>query len=181
MLTVTSLTTDVPALHSLVREQQQMIDTLKEQLRKALRREFGRQSEAVDIDQLVLFAAGLDPSTVVELCEAQAEDLAEAQRAKTRWEGPAERKRAVRVLKDLPREIRIIDVPEQDRICPCCQGALHAFGEDSSEHLGYVPASVKIIETRRKKYACGHCHGYIERAPAPKTAPLPKGLSLIHI
>lgn len=177
MLTVTSLTTDVPALHSLVREQQQMIDTLKEQLRKALRREFGRQSEAVDIDQLVLFAAELDPSTVVELCEAQAEDLAEAQRAKTRWESPSERKRAVRVLKDLPREIRIIDVPEQDRICPCCQGALHAFGEDSSEHLGYVPASVKIIETRRKKYACGHCHAHIERAPAPKTAPLPKGMA----
>ena len=36
---------------------------------------------------------------------------------------PAERRRAVRVLKNLPRVIEPIDVPEEQKICPCCGGA----------------------------------------------------------
>jgi hypothetical protein len=51
-------------------------------------------------------------------------------------------------------KVRVIDLPESEKSCPCCGKPMHPIGEECSEQLGYVPASVKIIETRRKKYAC---------------------------
>lgn len=161
-------------------EQQHMIETLKAQLHMALHRQFGRRNESVDVDQIGLFAGELDQSTVIELAVAESEESAEvkADRAvASPGSAPAQRKKAVRILKDLPREIKIVDLPESEKICSCCGGALHHFGDESSEHLGFVPAMIKIIETRRKKYACDVCQGEVKRAALPKTEPLAKGMA----
>ena len=121
-----------------------------------------------------------EASTVIELSVADAEDDDEDKKSGaggSQGKAPAERKRAVRILKDLPREVRIVDIPEADKICSCCGGALHHFGDECSEHLGYVPASIKIIETRRKKYACRACHGEIKRAVVAQPEPLAKSMA----
>lgn len=67
----------------------------------------------------------------------------------------------------LPREIEIIDLPEASKPCPCCGGERHVIGEAVSEKLDYVPATLKVIETRRPKYACRPCDGQIAVAPLP--------------
>jgi hypothetical protein len=67
----------------------------------------------------------------------------------------------------LPREIEIVDLPEEAKPCPCCGGARHVIGEAVSEKLDYVPATLKGIETRRPKYACRPCEGSVTVAPLP--------------
>lgn len=56
MKNTANLSSHVPTLQQLMLEQQHMIETLKEQLRLALRRQFGLRHEHVNIDQLGLFA-----------------------------------------------------------------------------------------------------------------------------
>ena len=175
MQNAAKLPTHVPTLHQMLMEQQHMIDRLQERLRLALPRQFGPRNEYVNIDQIGLFAADAeaDTSTVIELSEASAETGDASVNAPARQE-PAERKKAVRILKDLPLELRIIDIRDAEKFCSCCGGELHHFGDECSEHLGYVPASVKILETRRKKYACKSCHGEVKRAKDDAQPPIAK-------
>ena len=43
--------------------------------------------------------------------------------------------------------------------CSCCGGALHVIGEDTSERLDKIPAKLRVLVTRRPKYACRWCRG----------------------
>ena len=51
----------------------------------------------------------------------------------------------------LPREEVVIDVA--DKTCTCCGGLKHRIGEDVAERLDVIPAQLKVIVTRRPKYA----------------------------
>jgi transposase len=176
MKTLTTLPTHVPALQQLVLEQQHMIETLTEQLRLSLRRQFGPRNETVNVDQLGLFSMpSSDDSTLIEIDVGTAESISDDET--TAEKAPVERKKAIRVLKDLPRDIRIIDIPDAEKICSCCAGALHPMKDESSERLEYIPATLRIIETRRKKYACNHCHGDIKRAKEDFPPLFPKGMA----
>jgi len=65
-------------------------------------------------------------------------------------------------------------IEPESKACPCCGGELHVIGEDTSKRLDKVPAKVRVIVTRRPKYACRSCEktgadtvaGVIQ-APAP--------------
>jgi len=59
----------------------------------------------------------------------------------------------------------VIDV--EAKACPCCSGALHLIGEDSSEQLDIVPAQLRVRVTRRPRYGCRACEGAVVQAPAP--------------
>jgi transposase len=169
-----SLPTSVEALQRLVLEQQHMIQTLKEHLLLAMRRQFGPRHESVNVDQTGLFAKG-DASTVIDVGAEEADE--QDTTSVTSKTVSTERRKAVRILKDLPREIRLIDIPDAEKVCGCCCGALHCFGEESSEQLHFVPAMVRIVETRRRKYDCGQCSGELKRAREDIKAPLPKSMA----
>jgi transposase len=168
----TALPTHVPTLHQLVLEQQQMIEALKEQLHRMLKHRFGPRSEVVDVRQIGLFA---DSIQVIEVSQA-IEEPPDAESTV-----PANRrvrcKKAIRVMKDLPREVRVVDLPKTQQGCDCCGERMHAFTTERSEQLHYTPAQLKIIETRRRKYACCTCHGQIKRARAVSRPPLPKSMA----
>ena len=83
--------------------------------------------------------------------------------------------------KDLPRETVIVDLPESDKTCACCQTPLHRIGEDTSEKLEFLPAQLKVIETVRPKYACRQCEKTetqttIKQAMMPPSI-IPKGIA----
>lgn len=167
MLMEADLPNDVEALRALVLEQAREIDTMKvfqaevERLRAIIealqRHRFGRRSEQLDPDQL-------------ELCLEEVEAaLAAAEEA---------RDKARRVSADHPRKTnrgslpahlerieQIVDVEDKD--CPCCGGALHSIGEDVTERLDVVPATFRVLVTRRPRYGCRSCEGAIVQAPAP--------------
>jgi transposase len=144
------------------------LNTKLEHIVAELRRaHFGRKSERITDEQLTL---ALD-----ELETAAAKAEAEAEKADPERKAAGTRKRRAsrdEKLDHLPHEEVVIE-PES-RTCPCCGGELHAIGEDVSKRLDKVPAQVRVIVTRRPKYACRTCErtgadevAGIIQAPAP--------------
>ena len=144
-LDLTALPVDVDALHQLVRElaaqvadddaelaaARAEVERLRLIIQRLQRTQFGRRSERLDGDQLALGLEDLD----ADIARAQVSDRmvafddAEPQTAARRQALP----------NHLLREDVAIDIEE--RVCPCCGGALHAIGETVSEMLDFVPAS----------------------------------------
>jgi transposase len=58
---------------------------------------------------------------------------------------------------DLRREIVVHDLPEADKVCPCCQTPRIKIGEEMSEQLDYQPAKMFVWQHVRLKYACPSC------------------------
>jgi transposase len=84
---------------------------------------------------------------------------------------------ATRVSKDLPRETHTIALPEAARRCPCCNEVMCKIGEEVSERLDYTPAVLKVIETKREKYACKqHEESGVLTSPVP-IHPIEKGMA----
>lgn len=67
----------------------------------------------------------------------------------------------------LPREINLIPLSPEERACPGCGSERPVIGYESAERLDYVPATLKVVETRREKCACQSCEGQLATAPAP--------------
>ena len=111
---------------------------------------FGRKSERITDDQLSLALEELETS----LAKAEAQD----EKTDPALKAAATRKRRAsrhENLDHLPHEDVVIE-PES-KACPCCGGELHVIGEDTSKRLDKVPAKVRVIVTRRPKYACRSC------------------------
>jgi transposase len=77
--------------------------------------------------------------------------------------------------KDLPRKRVEHALAEAERLCPCCNTVCQKFGEDISEQLDYIPASLFVRQHARFKYACPKCHDHVTAAPVP-IAIIDKGL-----
>jgi transposase len=80
---------------------------------------------------------------------------------------------------DLPREVIVHDISDEDKVCGCCAGELHLIGEDKSKKLQFIPAQVKVIEHIRHKYARRTCEkdcisNTVKQAPVPYSV-IPKG------
>jgi len=84
---------------------------------------------------------------------------------------------------DLPREEVIIDIAEEDKVCPHDGSALKEIGFDVVEKLKTVPAQSTIIVEKTKKYACPCCEGHMAQAKShsilPKTIATPELLSFL--
>jgi transposase len=74
----------------------------------------------------------------------------------------------------LPREQRIYDLPEADKICGC-GNHLEKMGQESSEQLEYIPAVLKVIEHIKIKYTCRHCETITSQSKPE--SPLPKSMA----
>jgi transposase len=77
-----------------------------------------------------------------------------------------------RFPEDLPREERVLDIPEDDKQC-ACGSSLNRIGEETSEKLDVVPPRVRVVRTIRPRYACKSCEGSgDEERPAVRIAPV---------
>src|SRR3712207_5514377 len=138
------------------------IEKLRLLIRQLQRGQFGWRSERLDPDQLQL---GLED---LEQTAAAAEAAQEAaSRSSTTPRPPRVRRRNLGSLPaHLPRIETLVDV--EDKSCPCCGGALHGIGEDTSEMLDIVPAQLRGKVIRRPRYACRACEEAVVQAPAPE-------------
>src|SRR5215208_4160590 len=138
------------------------IEKLRLLIRQLQRGQFGRRSEKLDPDQLQL---GLED---LEQTAAAAEAAQEAaSRSSDTPRPPRSRRRNLGALPaHLPRVEVLVDV--EDKSCPCCGGALHLIGEDTSEMLDLVPAQLRVKVIRRPRYACRACEEAVGQAPAPE-------------
>lgn len=143
------------------------IDQLTHRLQQLLRARFGPKAEKINPAQLLLFAQ----EVLAEAQPAEPEPKAPPAPAEPR-KGHGRRK----LPAHLPRKQVVIDVPAEERICTCCGEEMTKIGEETSELIDYIPASLYVIETVRPKYACKHCpDGTVITADKPRQ-PIEKGL-----
>src|SRR3712207_5310257 len=159
---IVSLQTERDAAQSKHEVAQAEIEKLRLLIRQLQRGRFGRRSEKLDPDQLQL---GLED---LEQTAAAAEAAQEAtSKSSDAPRSPRVHRRNLGALPaHLPRVDVLVDL--EDKSCPCCGGALHAIGEDTSEMLDLVPAQLRVKVVRRPRYACRACEGAVVQAPAPE-------------
>src|ERR1700732_4937990 len=123
------------------------IDRLRHLLRQLSRAQFGRRSEKLDRDQLLLALEDIEQA----IAESEAcDDKRDVQAARGRGETRTANRGALPL--HLPR-VDITIAPE-DTGCPCCKTPMHVIGEEKSERLDVIPAPLRQIVTHRPKYAC---------------------------
>src|SRR5215213_765171 len=138
------------------------IERLRLLIRRLQRGRFGRHSERLDPDQLQLGLEDLE-QTVAAAAAAQEEVAARNSTPRP----PRVRRRNLGSLPaHLPRVEVLVDI--EDKSCPCCGGAMHAIGKDTSEMLDIVPAQLRVKVVRRPRYACRACEEAVVQAPAPE-------------
>jgi transposase len=168
---VESLPDDAAQLKSmmkrLIREHQLDKEQLEHRLAMLLRSKYGPRSEKLDPDQLDLFDLGRED--VQDACDEPADD-----------EGKLPPKRLGhgrrRLPADLPRTRVEHELPEGDRLCPCCGKTRKRIGWETSEQVEYEPAKLYVIEHARAKYACDACEENVVTSPKP-AQPIDKGLA----
>jgi transposase len=169
------LPTDIEALHALIAamraerdvaiaERDQLLsqnDRLRHLLRQLQRAQFGRSSEKLDPGQLNLALEDIEQAIAATEADDDKKDPAGARER-------AEKRRVNRGA--LPAHLPHVHVtiePEDTR-CPCCQGAMHVIGEETSQRLDVIPAQYRVLVTHRPKYACRACEEAVVQAPAPE-------------
>ena len=151
-------------------------DRLRAIIVKLERHQFGRRSERLSPDQLQLALEDLAQTlaAIDAKDEAGAGPSPEGKQPKQESKARQPRNNNRGALPEhLPREHRFIE-PEE-KVCPCCNGALHVIGEETSQQLDRVPATLKVLVTHRPKYGCRACEGAVIQAPAPER-PIPGGM-----
>jgi len=150
--------------------QQQRIDHLEEFIRLQKHRQFAARSEKAS-GQGELFDEAEDLIDVEETEPEIQTDASSAQLTKA-----STVKSGRKPLPADPPRVRIeYDLPESERYCPCgCQRTL--IGEETSEQLDILPASVRVLVHVRKKYVCKACEEGINIAPLPPQ-PIPKSMA----
>src|SRR5437763_9678966 len=137
--TIAALRTERDTVRSQHDVAQAEIEKLRLLIRQLQRGRFGRRSEKLEPDQLQLGLEDLEQT--VAAAEAAQEEVAARSGGASR--PPRVRRRNLGALPaHLPRVEVLVDV--EDKGCPCCGGALHVIGEDTSEMPDIVPAHLRV-------------------------------------
>jgi transposase len=147
-----------------LRASRQEGDHLRQRVDQLLRRLFGRRSERVNPDQLLLFAELPADEAATPATPTDAEET-----AKPRRKGHGRQQ----LPKHLPRDRRVYELSEAERLCHSCGKARVVVGQEVSEQLDYEPASLTVVEHVRLTYACPCCEKQRQAgAPAAPAAPV---------
>ena len=137
-------------------------EKLQSLILRLLRNRFGRRSEQLAPEQLLLAVGDLEQ----EAAERAAEEEAKApERTKERRSKPPQRNLGS-LPAHLPRYEVVLDLAS--KVCPCCEGELHQIGETTTEMLDLVPAQLRVKVLRRPRYGCRKCEACVVQAPAPE-------------
>jgi transposase len=154
-----------------IEQLQSKVRWLEEQFHLARHKHFGASSEQSANAQGELFN--------------EAEAIAEAGpvEEEIRQSISYERKKPGRkpVPKDLPIERIEYRIPEEERICSCCGGAMHEMSTETRHEVQLIPAQAKIVQHVRFVYGCRNCEKTgievpIKTAEAPRPV-IEKGLA----
>ena len=166
----------VRELLDLLRSRDRELSGVRHRLDQLLRRLYGPKGEKFRPDQPGLFEL-LDEAGVEAVEPAPAQPTAppptEPAAARPKRKGHGRRT----LPEDLRRERIEHDVPEAEKVCPCCRTPRVKIGEETSEQLDYRPAKLFVWEHVRLKYACPTCARAAAKplptVPAPVEAATP--------
>lgn len=145
-----------------------LVKYYEEQLRLSKHRQFGASSEKTEgSEQLGLFdeAENTADAKAPEEASTDLETITYSRRKPGKREDD---------LSDLPVETAEYELPESERICPECGGALHEMSKDERCEIGIVPAKFFVKRHIQHVYSCRSCekHGITTpivtaKAPGP--------------
>ena len=170
LMTTTDTTTQsatLPTSEALAQENAQLkaeIQWLKEQLGLAKHRLFAPSSEKTPVGQEALLFNEAEACAAPEVPEPVSETITYTRR---KFVGQRELN-----LAGLPTEDIVYDLPEDQQVCPQCDGALHEMGADVRNEVKIVPATLIVVRHIRTKYTCRHCQEQEIKTPV-LTAPMP--------
>jgi transposase len=160
MVLADALPDDPGTLKAMLLAERARAERLEQIIKELQRHRFGRRSETLPEDQLLLGLEDVEQVAASRETEGETDDPVErAHRATKR------RMNRGSLPPHLPRVEMVVDI--DDHACPCCGSALHRIGEDSSERLDIVPAQMRVLLVRRPKYACRVCEEVVLQAAAP--------------
>ncbi len=166
-MSVTELKALLREQHAEILSHKAHIESLKLQIIKLRRLQFGNRSEKREreIEQLELWVEELETADAqrIGVPAAAAGSTLALRVAKSRREFPSH----------LVRETQVI--APQESACPQCSGELKYLGEDVCEMLELEPVRFKVIRQVRPKLACARCDTIVQ-APAP-TRPIERGMA----
>lgn len=170
-LAADQLPNDTKLLKELVIESFNEIAVLKEQVQSLRALIFGRKSEKSKSENgteqfLMDFGEDSDITVAVEDAVTTPETIEIPAHARVK-------KGRKPLAEHLPREERVIDIPDADKVCECgCMKTV--IGCEKSEQLEYIPAKHKVIVNVRPKYACRKCEGTESNGSTVMIAPMPE-------
>jgi transposase len=169
---VNALPADPDELRKMIVSLLQDVSDLNGQLDALKRRLFGQRSEKIDPNQLALFdeivKGAIERQTNEDAHDDEsATETITYERSKGHGRKP--------IPEHLPRERIEYHPDEDDLACPDCGQRKCVIGEEVSEQLEYVPASMYVIQHVRYKYACRPCAEHVVCAPLPPR-PIDRGL-----
>jgi transposase len=163
---------EIAQLHRLMVKKEAQWEATKqslfEQFRLALERQFGPSTEKYRVDQRDLLINEAEVAVDEEGSDAS-ESITTADDATIDTATPAKRRaRGGRVAlpPELPRVEVIHELPDDVRHCHDDGTPLKVIGEEVSEELHVVPARIEVIRHVRRKYACPLCEEGVKVAPA---------------
>lgn len=130
------------------RKLEEQLQKLRQQLEQMIRQQFGRRSEKLDPNQLLLEALILDADGEARPPEVPTPEVPAAPTP------PAKKKRNGRrpIPDHLPRKEILIDLPEEDKVCPITGEQRPLIGYEESEKLEYIPETLRVNVYKRAKY-----------------------------
>jgi transposase len=170
---------DMNACHAMIeellaalKEKEALATKLQQQLEQLLRHRFGQRSDRMDPEQMMLFYEELKEK-LEQATEEERDEEEEGKRPRRKRKGHGRRK----LPKDLERERREYDVPEDQKVCGKCGKHKQLIREETTEQLEFVPASMKVIENVQLIWACPDgCEGEVVKGQKPRQ-PIEKGMA----
>ena len=167
--TVTISRVEYERLTAQVSTLEQEIKWLTEQIRLARKQRFGASSEKSPADDGAVQLSYLFNEPECMARESQPEPGLEEVAVK------AHARRARRATQEkLPEdiEVEVIEktLPEEELVCPQCQGQMNDIGMDPALRLKIIPAKFVVEETRVHKYACRYCQKHDITTPIKMAA-----------
>ncbi|MGL1194467.1 IS66 family transposase [Vibrio parahaemolyticus] len=162
----------VHTLRQSLSDSESTIQSLVEQLNLARRKRFGTSSETMPPQDLEFNEAEnhADTDDIAEDAKRDCKQPSQNDKGNTSSES---RRGRPKLPEDLPREHVVLDVPESDKVCTCCQSMLCQMGESTSEKLVYLPAKLYVEVIERPKYVCRQCDKQGEQNTVVMAAPAP--------
>jgi transposase len=148
--------------HELLAQEHQRAELFKHRYELLARRYFGQSSEKRKDapGQQMLFELPGEPERPAP---ADTEKQDEALRKRKHGGGRKP------IPPELPRQEIKYTLPEEKRICTCCGEVMQPFGEEVTEQLEFIPASLFVIRHVKIKYACNKgCAEKPAIAPGPQ-------------
>jgi len=130
------------------------IRDLQERVDYLLRKLFGRRSEKVGADQLVLAFLERDLAASADAGDPEADDTPDDEAPRAKPKKRSRRNGRVPLPGHLPRERIVLEPDPADGRCPHCERDREVIGEEVTEELDFRPASFFVRQYVRPKYAC---------------------------